>query len=488
MSAQTICQGSAICELILTKAFPFHIVIDNSGKILNCGESLSRIINITLGGADNLFDHFTVQHPADVATVESMLLNQENLFLLESIENSELILRGQLVFSSGTDQVFLLVSPWVTEVESLDKLNLTLSDFPLHSPLSDFLILLQAQKASLADGRRLSSDLSALNLELEDRVVRRTQALEEIAQELRDSKQSLEYEMHERTRVEIELRHAQKLESVGQLAAGIAHEINTPMQYIGNSLHFIKSALKDYEKISWIAEDRLSCKKESMNVNLSMPSNDFDAIDLDYIRDRAPKALDRALDGIAAVTKIVRAMNEFTHPDGEAKNGADINRALNTAATVARSEYKYVAKLVENFQLLPSVECHIGDLNQVFLNLIINAAHSIADTAEKQGVITISTWVETDVVKITVADNGTGIPENIKHRVFDPFFTTKEVGRGTGQGLTISHNIIVNKHGGHLEFQSEKGKGTTFQITLPISANRLKDNPFSPGNEEELAA
>lgn len=488
MSAQTICQGSAICELILTKAFPFHIVIDNSGKILNCGESLSRIINITLGGADNLFDHFTVQHPADVATVESMLLNQENLFLLESIENSELILRGQLVFSSGTDQVFLLVSPWVTEVESLDELNLTLSDFPLHSPLSDFLILLQAQKASLADGRRLSSDLSALNLELEDRVVRRTQALEEIAQELRDSKQSLEYEMHERTRVEIELRHAQKLESVGQLAAGIAHEINTPMQYIGNSLHFIKSALKDYEKISWIAEDRLSCKKESMNVDLSMPTNDLDAIDLDYIRDRAPKALDRALDGIAAVTKIVRAMNEFTHPDGEAKNGADINRALNTAATVARSEYKYVAKLVENFQLLPSVECHIGDLNQVFLNLIINAAHSIADTAEKQGVITISTWVETDVVKITVADNGTGIPENIKHRVFDPFFTTKEVGRGTGQGLTISHNIIVNKHGGHLEFQSEKGKGTTFQITLPISANRLKDNPFSPGNEEELAA
>jgi len=488
MSAQTICQGSAICELILTKAFPFHIVIDNSGKILNCGESLSRIINITLGGADNLFDHFTVQHPADVATVESMLLNQENLFLLESIENSELILRGQLVFSSGTDQVFLLVSPWVTEVESLDELNLTLSDFPLHSPLSDFLILLQAQKASLADGRRLSSDLSALNLELEDRLVRRTQALEEIAQELRDSKQSLEYEMHERTRVEIELRHAQKLESVGQLAAGIAHEINTPMQYIGNSLHFIKSALKDYEKISWIAEDRLSCKKESMNVDLSMPTNDLDAIDLDYIRDRAPKALDRALDGIAAVTKIVRAMNEFTHPDGEAKNGADINRALNTAATVARSEYKYVAKLVENFQLLPSVECHIGDLNQVFLNLIINAAHSIADTAEKQGVITISTWVETDVVKITVADNGTGIPENIKHRVFDPFFTTKEVGRGTGQGLTISHNIIVNKHGGHLEFQSEKGKGTTFQITLPISANRLKDNPFSPGNEEELAA
>ena len=488
MSPDSICQGSAIFELLLAKAFPFHIVIDNSGRIISCGESLIRIINITLEGENNLFDHFTIQHPTDVATVESMLLNQDDLFLLESVGNSQLILRGQLVFSSGTDQVFLLVSPWVTEVESLSELNLTFSDFPFHSPLSDFLILLQAQKASLADGRRLSNDLTALNMELEDRVVRRTQALEEIAQELRDSKQSLEYEMHERTRVEIELRHAQKLESVGQLAAGIAHEINTPMQYIGNSLHFIKSALNDYEKLSWIAEEALSCNEGSKNANLSMPSNDLDEIDLNYIRDRAPKAINRALDGIAAVTKIVQAMNEFTHPDGEAKSEADINRALNTAATVARNEYKYVAKLVENFQLLPSVECHIGDLNQVFINLIINAAHSISDNARTQGVITLSTWVETDVVKITVADNGAGIPENIKHRVFDPFFTTKEVGRGTGQGLTISHNIIVNKHGGHLEFQTEKGKGTTFQITLPISANRLKDKPFSGSSDEDLAA
>ena len=122
-----------------------------------------------------------------------------------------------------------------------------------------------------------------------------------------------------------------------------------------------------------------------------MPSNDLDEIDLNYIRDRAPKAINRALDGIAAVTKIVQAMNEFTHPDGEAKSEADINRALNTAATVARNEYKYVAKLVENFQLLPSVECHIGDLNQVFINLIINAAHSISDNARTQGVITLST-------------------------------------------------------------------------------------------------
>lgn len=194
------------------------------------------------------------------------------------------------------------------------------------------------------------------------------------------------------------------------------------------------------------------------------------------------------MEGIAAVTKIVRAMNEFTHPDDDAKSGADINHALNTATTVAKNEYRYVAKLVKCFQTLPLVECHISDLNQVFLNLIINAAHSISDNEVEQGEITISTWAEADVVKISVADNGAGIPENIRHRIFDPFFTTKEVGHGTGQGLSISHRIIVNKHGGHLEFHTEMGKGTTFLITLPISGEKIIDNSFSSIDEKELAA
>ncbi|MFK8081730.1 MAG: sensor histidine kinase [Granulosicoccus sp.] len=488
MSLQTISAGSAVHELILAKAFPFHFVINNCNKLIGCGESLHRILQINPDGSDTLFDHFTIQHPVGVTTFDEFKLQANTFFLLKSTINSKLILRGQLIFSPDTDQLFFLVSPWVTELDVLIELGLTLNDFPLHSPLSDILILLQAQKASLADSKRLSNDLSALNKELEDRVTRRTQALEENAQELRDSKQSLEREMHERARVEIELRHAQKLESVGQLAAGIAHEINTPMQYIGNSLHFIKSALSDYEKLSVIAENLSSHSNDHLDDKSSMQENVFDTIDLAYIRDRAPKALDRALDGIAAVTKIVQAMNEFTHPDGDEKKEADINRALNTAATVARNEYKYVANLIENFQPLPSVECHIGDLNQVFLNLIINAAHSVSGHTDGMGKITISTWAESDVVKITVADNGSGIPEDIRHRVFDPFFTTKEVGRGTGQGLTISHNIIVNKHGGQLDFTTEKGKGTTFQITLPIVTVTNSDDSYPFNHKEDLAA
>ncbi len=488
MSVHPISQGNTINELILVKAFPFHFITDNRNGIVSCGESLQRIVDIETNGASNLFDNFSINNPAEITEFEQLKLHQNSLFLLNSIANPKLILRGQIVYSPETDQLAFLVSPWVTDLDVLTELGLEVNDFPLHSPLSDFLILLQAQKASLADSKRLSTDLHALNKELEQRVMRRTHALEEHAKALGSSKLRLEYEMRERARVEIELRHSQKLESVGQLAAGIAHEINTPMQYVSNSLQFIKSALGEFNTLSVIAEDLLCHKTDCDDERRAMHKIAIEAMDLEYVRDRAPKALDRALEGIEAVTRIVRAMNEFTYPDGDEKCEADINRALNTAATVARNEYKYVATLVKKFQPIPLVECHIGDLNQVFLNLIINAAHSISDHSVKHGAITVSTWAEYGVVKIAVEDNGAGIPENIRHRIFDPFFTTKEVGRGTGQGLTISHNIVVNKHGGHLDFVTEVGKGTTFLITLPVSSVRAGDNSFRLDEEEELAA
>ncbi|MFK7860636.1 MAG: ATP-binding protein [Granulosicoccus sp.] len=480
-------QGT-ICQLILTNAFPFHLVIDSDSKLIGCGHSIRRILPFPTDGSASLFEHFTIQHPADVACGDDMKSLHDSLFFLKSTVNPLVRLRGQMIKAPATDHIYFIVSPWVTDLDVLEELGLTLSDFPLHSPMSDFLMLLQTQKASLAESKRLAADLSELNKELEERVKRRTQALERNTQELRESKQNLEFEMNERTRVEIELRHAQKLESVGQLAAGIAHEINTPMQYVSDSLQFIKSVLSDYDQLAAITE-RLMDSTEVKKIDLFAEYQyTIDAMDLSYTRERAPKSLERALDGISAVTKIVRAMNEFTHPDGEEKCGADINRALEVAAAVAKNEYKYVAKLHWNLQPIPSVECHLGDLNQVFLNLIVNAAHAISDSSTKDGRITISTAVESDVVIISIADNGGGIPEKIKHRVFDPFFTTKEVGRGTGQGLTISHNIIVYKHGGKLEFLPNSDNGTTFIITLPVSPAACEIDPMSNNYNGDLAA
>lgn len=479
--------SSALCETLLSKAFPFHLVITDNGNIVSCGNSLEKALPTVTAANSNFFSHFSIQNPSNVTHVDQMPANQDKLFILQSTYNPTLLMRGQLIsFDDSSHHVFL-ISPWVTDIETLDTLGFTLNDFALHNSLSDFLILVQAQRTSLNDSRRLSSELSQLNTELEDRVSRRTNALEENAKELIESKRVLEQEMSERQRVEIELRHAQKLEAVGQLAAGIAHEINTPMQYIGNSLQFLQSAFSDLQNLSTRLEESIPLIKGHEEQTDSFRQA-IEEADLEYIRERAPKALDRALQGINRVTQIVGAMNEFSHPDQREKSSADLNRALSTTLTVASNEYKYVATVDTQLQPLSHVECHLGDLNQVFLNLIVNAAHAISEGAVKDGVISIKTWQEKNVVKITIADNGSGIPEIIQHRIFDPFFTTKEVGRGTGQGLSISHKIIVENHGGQLSFTTEPGVGTTFHIELPVSSAETVNLPIQTLVDGELAA
>ena len=195
-----------------------------------------------------------------------------------------------------------------------------------------------------------------------------------------------------------------------------------------------------------------------------------DEADLDYTKENVPEAILRARDGVSRIATIVGAMKEFAHPDTRQKTSSDLNRAIETTLIIARNEYKYVAEVETELGELPLVSCHIGDLNQVFLNLIVNAAHAIADLvkdSDNKGRITVRTAHEGDRVRIEIADTGCGIPDEIRDRIFDPFFTTKVVGRGSGQGLAIARSIVVDKHGGTLGFTSEVGKGTTFTVVLP---------------------
>lgn len=276
-------------------------------------------------------------------------------------------------------------------------------------------------------------------------------------------------------RLEAELGQARKLEAVGQLAAGIAHEINTPAQFIGDSVHFLEESFNDALQLvaryrRAIAALPSSAEHEALRSEAAEAEQEAD---LEFVREHAPAAFARALDGVSRIATIVSAMKEFAHPDQSAKSPADINRALQTTMTIARSEYKYVAELEAQFGELPAVPCHLGELNQVFLNLIVNASHAIASvvgTTESKGRIRIQTAREGNNIRIDISDTGCGIPEQVRDRVFDPFFTTKEVGRGSGQGLAIARAIVVNKHGGEISFQSEVGKGTTFSILLPIDA------------------
>jgi PAS domain S-box-containing protein len=282
----------------------------------------------------------------------------------------------------------------------------------------------------------------------------------------RELQERLVEEMQERERILLELKLAQKLESVGRLAAGVAHEINTPIQYVGDSLHFLQSAFQDFRNL--LTEYRRAASSGSEALQAAEAA--CTAADLDFLEAEIPKAFERTFDGVGRVTHIVRAMKEFSHPDGSELSQADINHALQTTLTVATNEYKYLAKIRTTFAELPPVCCYIGELNQVFLNLIVNAAHAIQDAGKNvdNGEILVGTALSGDHVEIIIGDNGCGIPPDHLEKIYDPFFTTKEVGRGTGQGLAIARSIVVDKHKGNIRVESAVGEGTRFIITVPI--------------------
>jgi PAS domain S-box-containing protein len=278
----------------------------------------------------------------------------------------------------------------------------------------------------------------------------------------------------ERKTLEEQLRQAQKLEAIGQLAAGIAHEINTPTQYVGDNIRFLKDSWASIvEFLTFCGTVRAEgssgpVSQEHLQRFCELHQN----CDLEYLLKEIPNAIDQSLEGVQRVAKIVKGFKEFSHPGSEEKRAINLNQAIETTISVARNEWKYCADLVTVFDPdLPLIPCLSGEFNQVMLNLIVNSAHAISSAVEAggKGTITVSTQREGEWARIAVTDTGAGIPADIRSRVFEPFFTTKEVGKGTGQGLALAHNVIVNRHQGQLWFESEAGRGTTFFLRLPLT-------------------
>jgi len=265
---------------------------------------------------------------------------------------------------------------------------------------------------------------------------------------------------------------------VGRLAAGVAHEINTPVQFVSDSVHFVREAS---EELLGLIETYRRVQRELIESDrageaAAVLAEAEEAVDLEYNVENVPKAVARSLEGLDRIATIVRSMKEFAHPDQKEKTPVDINQAIRSTVTIARGEYKHVAELELDLAQLPPVTCHAGEINQVVLNLIVNAAHAIEDAprdGDALGRIAVRTRVEGAEVVITVQDSGVGIPLDIRDRIFDPFFTTKETGRGTGQGLAIARSV-VQKHAGALTFESELGVGTTFSVRLPIRADESR--------------
>jgi PAS domain S-box-containing protein len=303
---------------------------------------------------------------------------------------------------------------------------------------------------------------------------------------IRQNRRVVRYEgmlqdVSERRSLREQLFQAQKLESVGQLAAGIAHEINTPTQYIGDNVRFLKDIFHDLVAVLGTYGDLLSAARADTltAAGVEKTADTIAKINLDYILREIPKALDQTLDGITRVSTLVGAMKDFSHPGTKEKIPLDLNRAILSTITVARSEWKYVADVETDLDSnLPQISCQPGQFNQVILNLIVNAAHAIAASADgrggEKGRIDVLTRECPGGVEIRISDNGAGIPAAVRDRIFDPFFTTKEIGKGTGQGLAIARSVIVEKHDGTIEFETAEGEGTTFIIRLPHEGKSLR--------------
>jgi len=279
------------------------------------------------------------------------------------------------------------------------------------------------------------------------------------------------------------LQQAQKLESVGQLAAGIAHEINTPIQYIGDNVRFLKDAFEELVLAGNLSEaggrqGTWSSPKQETESQVAEASSDANT---QYLLQEIPRAIDQTLEGVARVATLISAMKDFSHPGTNIKIPLDLNRAILSTITITRNEWKYVAEVGTDLdEDLPMVDCLPGEFNQVILNIVVNAAHAIGDvidgTSTDKGKISVSTRNHPQYVEIRIKDTGSGIPADARLRIFDPFFTTKEIGKGTGQGLAIARSIIVDQHNGSINFETSVGKGTTFIIRLPHeSETRLPD-------------
>jgi signal transduction histidine kinase len=371
-----------------------------------------------------------------------------------------------------------------------------LATLALFAMYATVLYLQRSSARRIAEVGRRQQEQEAQSRLLERLVHTRTSELEESHRrlngsmaELSASKQSLELRVRDLATMQGQLVQAGKLQAVGQLAAGIAHEINTPTQYIGDNIRFLAGAFVDVDRALAAAERALAAARANCLTPelIGEVDDEIARIDLPYLRSETPSAIAQAEEGVQRVSAIVRAMKEFAHPGSPEMAPADLNRAIESSVTVSRSEWKYVADLTLDLAPeLPPVSCQIGEIKQVILNLIVNAAHAVADVvgdgAGEKGRIVVATRLAGDWAEILVTDSGTGIPVAVRERIFDPFFTTKAVGRGSGQGLAVTH-AVVGHHKGSITFETQEGAGTTFRVRLPL----VQQTAEGPECVEEVA-
>jgi signal transduction histidine kinase len=468
----------SISPELFGKAFPFHFVFNRKREILQAGDVLERVSSEPLVGSQ-IEKHFHINRPNIPIDFDAINKKSRSLFILEFLHNG-MHLKGQMMYQQEQDMIFFLGSPWITDTASLSPLGIKLKDFAIHDQITDFLFLLQAKNTALADTEKLTTELTQERTALQDAL----QIKDHLTKIAQTQAQNLEKSLKELQHTQAQLIQAEKMSSLGQLIAGIAHEINNPVNFIHGNLQYINVYTQDLLKLIHLYQKYCT--------NPEPEILDFiKAIELDFLLADLPKIIKSMEVGTKRITEIILSLRNFSRLDEAEMKKVNIHQGIDSTLLILQNRLKEKAdhskiEVVKNYGNLPLVDCYPGQLNQVFMNILSNAIdaldscnseRSITEIQANPSKIIITTEVlEKNYVAIRIADNGAGMTEAVKTRLFDPFFTTKPIGKGTGLGLSISYQIVVEKHKGHLRCVSEIGKGTEFCIEIPLSMNNQASN------------
>ncbi|MFQ4145297.1 sensor histidine kinase [Chlorogloeopsis sp. ULAP02] len=455
------------------KVFPFHFVINHKLEIIQVGSVLQRICHKEIIG-NSFEEHFQINRPNIPIDFDVVIKQSRALFILEFLHNG-MQLKGQMIYQLEQNVVFFIGSPWLTDTNSLAPFGLKLKDFAIHDPIVDFIFLLQAKNIALADTEKLTAELTQQQIELKSAL----QIKENLAKIAKSQAERLKKSLVELQDAQAQLVQAEKMSSLGQMVAGIAHEINNPINFIYGNINYVEEYARDLLNLVKIYQ--------KFNFNQISEIQDYlKNIDLEYLTDDLPQIINSIKIGAERITEIVLSLRNFSRLDEAEMKRVDIHEGIDSTLLILQHRLKTQSnrsgiEIVKKYEKLPLVECYPGQLNQVFMNIISNAIdaldshkgkNSMGDNHAPQSKITIATeLLENNSVLIRIADNGSGIPEAIKSQIFDPFFTTKPVGKGTGLGLSISYKIVVEKHKGQLSCVSQPDQGTEFWITIPLSVD-----------------
>jgi signal transduction histidine kinase len=460
----------SLSPALLVKLFPFHIAFNKNTEVVQAGEVLQRIAGDSLVGS-YLEQHFQIARPRVKIQFDDIKKQSRSIFLLESLHNG-MQLKGQMVYVEEQEVIFFLGSLWVTETDTLAALKVKLRDFAIHDPIVDFLFLLQAKDTALRDAKKLTQELTQQQEELN--VALQIQA--EMVKTAEAQAQKLEKAMLELRQAQAQLIQTEKMSSLGQLVAGVAHEINNPVNFIQGNIQPANEYIQDLLELLQLYQEQYPDLTPEINQKI-------EEIELDFLMEDLPKLIYSMQVGTERISKIVKSLRNFSRLDEADIKPVDIHSGIESTLMILQNRLKATSEhstieVVKEYGDLPQVECYAGQLNQVFMNIIANAIdaieesnlkHSKTERAAKKSAIAIRTEVVgSDRVAIRISDNGIGMPETVQNRLFDPFFTTKPVGKGTGLGMSISYQIVTEKHGGSLQCISAPGEGTEFVIEIPI--------------------